>query len=217
MFTYLYAQPDFYHFSLDSIEFARFVAGQIAQRADLADLNALDLCAGCGVIGFELSWHLPQLKKIDFIEVQTAYTSYFQQNVELVNRKELQLNWFVLNYDVLHTKSWENKYDLIISNPPYFHPNHSMLSPSHEKNRCRFFIDSNFENYILAIVNSLAPNGEAYILLRSLSMHGIDVFDNLNRCLIDTTVTATMLTNIRGTCVGLLKKWGTRSGSGIPL
>lgn len=206
MFTYQYAQPDFYHFSLDSTEFAKFVAGQLVQRTDLSTLNVLDLCAGCGVIGFELSWHLRALRKIDFLDIQSTYVPYFQQNVQLVNRQELQLNWLELNYDALQTEHWKNKYDLIVSNPPYFHPRHSMLSPSPEKNRCRFFIDSSFENYILAIVNSLAENGEAYILLRSLAMHGEDVFANLKRCLIETPVTAEMLAPIRGTDVVLLKK-----------
>lgn len=205
-FTYHYAQPDFYHFSLDSIYLAEFVAAQLAQRADLSTLNVLDLCAGCGVIGLELSWHLPALRKIDFLEVQSIYTPYFQKNVQQVNRKELQLNWFVLNYDSLHTDSWKNKYDIIISNPPYFHPHHGTLSPSIEKNRCRFFIDSNFENYILAIVNSLSANGEAYILLRSTSMYGENAFANLTQCLSNTSVTATALTAIRGTHMVVLKK-----------
>lgn len=205
MFTYQYAQPDFYHYSLDSTELARFTATQLNQRTDLSELKTLDLCAGCGVVGFELSWHLPALRKIDFVEVQEIYTPYFQQNVQIVNRKELELNWHVINYDELHAEKWQNKYDLIISNPPYFYPNHSVLSPSPEKNRCRFFIDSNFENYILAIANSLTQNGEAYILLRSLKAHGIDVFTNLNQYLTKTNITATNLTTIRGTNIILLK------------
>lgn len=205
MFTYQYAQPDFYHYSLDSTQLAEFVATQLAQRDDLSSINTLDLCAGCGVIGFELSWHLPSLRKIDFIEIQSNYAPYFQQNIKIVNRKELELNWLELNYDVLLTESWKDKYDLIVSNPPYFHPQHGMLSPSHEKNRCRFFMDSSFENYILAIANSLTIYGEAYILLRSLAAHGQDVFAMLNQHLVNTSVTATMLTDIRGTDVVLLK------------
>jgi len=206
MFTYQYAQPDFYHYSLDSTQFAELVAARVSQHNDLSSINALDLCAGCGVIGFELSWHLPSLRKIDFLEIQSTYAPYFQRNTRIVNREELQLKWLELNYDTLLTDSWKNKYHLIVSNPPYFHPEHGMLSPSHEKNRCRFFIDSNFENYILAIANSLAVNGEAYILLRSLAAHGQDIFATLNQYLINTSVTATMLTDIRGTDVVLLRK-----------
>lgn len=206
MFTYHYSQPDFYRFSLDSIQLAKLVAARLAHRSDLATIQTLDLCAGCGVIGFELSWHLPSLRKIDFLEVQSVYTPHFTENVQRVNRKELELNWHLANYDVMHAENWKEKYDLIISNPPYFHPKHGMLSPSQEKNRCRFFIDSDFNNYISAIVNSLADNGEAYILLRSSTMHGENAYANLERNLIDTPVTATLLDPIRGTDVVQLKK-----------
>lgn len=206
MFTYHYAQPDFYHFSLDSIHLAQYVSKRIAHRPNLDTLRVLDLCAGCGVIGLELSWHAPLLRCIDFIEIQDQFTPYFQQNVLIVNRKELRLNWFTLNYDVLQQQEWQHKYDLIISNPPYFHPQHGLLSHSMKKNRCRFFLDSTFERYISAIVNALADSGEAYILLRPLQMHGIDAYSNLKTYLIDTAVSATRLTSIRGTDVILLNK-----------
>ena len=70
MFTYQYAQPGEYHFSMDSIHLAESVAKHLQSREDLASLRVLDLCAGCGVIGIELSWYLPLLKKIDFVEIQ---------------------------------------------------------------------------------------------------------------------------------------------------
>ncbi|MGL6035003.1 MAG: hypothetical protein ACRC0N_08060, partial [Acinetobacter johnsonii] len=57
-YTYNYKQPDEYRFSLDSIHLARFVASQLASHSELGSLRVLDLCAGCGVIGIELSWHL---------------------------------------------------------------------------------------------------------------------------------------------------------------
>nr|WP_232004068.1 hypothetical protein [Legionella jordanis] len=66
-------------------------------QTDLSSLKVLDLCAGCGVIGFELSWHLQGIRQIDFIEVQDIYTEYFFQNVAHINRPELQCNWHLLN------------------------------------------------------------------------------------------------------------------------
>jgi tRNA1Val (adenine37-N6)-methyltransferase len=141
MFTYSYSQPDEYHFSLDSIHLAEFVAEDLRSQPNLSSLRVLDLCAGCGVIGFELSWYVRELRQIDFIEVQEIYTPYFQKNVETVNRPELHTEWHVMNYDVLLEKQWESKFDIIISNPPYFQAGHGMLSPSAFKNRCRFYYD----------------------------------------------------------------------------
>lgn len=205
-FTYHYQQPDEYHFCLESIYLAEFVATQMKSHPNLNTLRVLDLCAGCGVIGIELSWHLQALRHIDFIEVQDIYTDYFYQNIASVNRPELKCSWHLLNYDELHKKTWEEKFDLIISNPPYFLPDHGMLSPSDFKNRCRFYLDSSFQNYIRAIANSLTNNGKAYFLLRSLKHHGLDLFSDIQKILHDTCVTVTNSSNIRGTDIILLEK-----------
>jgi tRNA1Val (adenine37-N6)-methyltransferase len=205
-FTYNYRQPDEYHFSLDSVQLEKLVANEFKSHTNLHSLRVLDLCAGCGVIGFELSWHLQALQYIDFIEVQDIYTEYFFQNLAHINRPELQCNWHLLNYDALHDKNWEGQYDLIVSNPPYFHPNHGVLSPSQFKNRCRFYLDSSFGNYILALANSLAKKGQAYFLLRPLKHHNLDLLSKAQEILDGTPLTMQKISDIRGTDVVLLKK-----------
>lgn len=205
-FTYHYKQPGEYHFSLDSIHLAQFVANQLHSHPDLTSLRVLDLCAGCGVIGIELSWYLSALRHIEFIEIQDIYTEYFYQNMALVNRPELHYRWHLLNYDELHKKQWENKFDLIVSNPPYFQSGHGMLSPSQFKNRCRFYLDSSFQNYIHALENTLAPKGKAYFLLRPLNHHGFDLFSDIQKMLENTQTTAKKITHIRGSDIILLEK-----------
>lgn len=201
MFTYQYQQPDEYRFSLDSIQLAEFVSKQLQSHTNLRSMRVLDLCAGCGVIGLQLSWHLRELNQIAFVEIQDIYSSYFHQNVTIVNRPELTLRWHLLNYDALLDTSWENKYDLIISNPPYFLPEHGMLSPSEFKNRCRFYLDSSFKNFILAIANSLSHNGKAYFLLRPLQQHGYDMLSTIHVLLKHTSITIEKVGTIRGTDV----------------
>lgn len=205
-FTYHYKQPEEYHFSLDSIELARFVAKELESQTDLDSLRVLDLCAGCGVIGIELSWHLEAIRSIDFIEVQDIYTEYFHQNIANVNRPELQCRWHLFNYDELHEKKWEGTFDLIVSNPPYFLAGHGMLSPSQFKNRCRFYLDSSFQSYIRALENSLATNGKAYFLLRPLKHHGIDLFSDIEKILENTSISVKNISHNRGSDIILLQK-----------
>ncbi|MDR3441830.1 MAG: methyltransferase [Legionella sp.] len=205
-FTYNYKQPDEYHFSLDSIHLAEFVAAQLQSHPNLGSLRVLDLCAGCGVVGMQLSWYLQSIRQIDFIEIQDIYTEYFYQNLATINRPELQFLWHLLNYDELQEEKWEGKFDLIVSNPPYFQQGHGMLSPSEFKNRCRFYLDSTFQNYIRALKNALANNGKAYFLLRPLKHHGLDLFSDVQQMLQNTSITAEKISSIRGTDVILLEK-----------
>lgn len=207
MFTYQYTQPEEYHFSLDSIHFAEFLAERLQNRKHLESSRVLDLCAGCGVIGLELSWYRRELKKIDFVEIQEIYTEYFQKNVVTVNRPELELNWHLINYDHLLNEEWREKYDLVISNPPYFLADKGILSPSQFKNRCRFYLDSTFKNFILAMANTLSIGGEAYFLLRPLHHHGKDMFAEVQHILKDTTIKASIISTLRGTDIVLLQKF----------
>ena len=112
----------------------------------------MDLCAGCGVVGLEFFCHLKNTNFIDFIEVQETYKPYFEKNLKLINPTATDFNFYLMNYNQMQTTHFENKYDLIISNPPYFFKGEGILSPSEFKNRCRFFMDSNLDELIKAIL-----------------------------------------------------------------
>ena len=163
----------------------------------LSQMNVLDLCAGCGVIGFELNFHLPNIQKIDFLEVQKNYEEHFKTNRQLV-KNQVHFQFLNMNYEELMTPQFQNKYDLIVCNPPYFRLEQGKLSPSEFKNRCRFFIDSSFEKLIQSIDHCLNSRGQAYLLLRSLEEHDIDSLQEL-RQLIQGKLKCENLAMIRGT------------------
>lgn len=214
-FTYQYSQPDEYHFSLDSIEMAWEVAQELKRRISeddkkeigksfrnlkdrVQDWRALDLCAGCGVIGFEMNFHLPEIRNIEFVEVQEIYKPHFEANRAKV-QNEGNFRFLSFNYERLsQSEEFRNRYDLIVCNPPYFKLDHGKLSPSEFKNRCRFFIDSTFEKLIHAIEASLAESGEAFMLLRDLEEHGCDLLSDL-RELTRGKLHVENLTLVRGT------------------
>lgn len=200
--SYIYHQPKDYHFSLDSVFLAQKVASIISEDAQKSNFSVLDLCAGCGVVGLELNFLLPQIKKIDFLEIQYSYYQYFKKNIAQVKFPDGTFNFLNMNYaDLLEEKTkniFYEKYDIILSNPPYFFINEGILSPNKFKNRCRFFIDSNFETLIEAIFFTLKKNGRAYVLFREGTHHGRNSKEELKK-IASLFSAVQIIDNIRGT------------------
>ena len=120
-YTYDYFQPEEYKFSLDSVFFAQKVAKIIESANDISHWKALDLCAGCGIVGLELSIHSREQMKIDFVEVQEIYRSFFDANKQMIypDAQKTEFSFLTINYEKLLTIEFENLYDLIVCNPPY--------------------------------------------------------------------------------------------------
>jgi tRNA1(Val) A37 N6-methylase TrmN6 len=195
-----YFQPKEYHYSLDSVLLAHKVAMLYENHPNLEEIKILDLCAGCGVVGLEFFCHLRQVAHIDFLEVQETYKPFFEKNVQLINPKASNFNFLLMNYNDIFTSSYANKYDVIISNPPYFFQGEGILSPSDFKNRCRFFMDSNLENLIKAILFSLKPSGNAFLLARPGTHHGRNLEEQIKK-LVGNQGETEIVDDVRGTHV----------------
>ncbi len=199
-YTYDYFQPQEYRFSLDSVFLAQKVASLIKNHKDVQSWKVLDLCAGCGVIGLELALHLKLSLNIDFLEIQEVYLPYFEKNLEMIfpNSTAQSMRFLLKNYQELLDSEFENNYDLIVSNPPYFFKNEGLLSPSEFKNRCRFFIDSDFKTLIQATNRALKPGSSAFMLLRSGIHHNRDVVSDI-KSILGSQAHTQKIDQVRGT------------------
>jgi len=200
IYTYDYFQPEEYRFSLDSVFLAQKVSELIKAEPDLASWKTLDLCSGCGIIGLELSLHSPLLSSIDFLEIQENYKTYFDKNVAMIygEAPSKKMRFLNTNYSTLLSSEFENHYDLIISNPPYFFQGEGLLSPSEFKNRCRFFLDSDFKTLFESLVHSLKPGRSAYVLVRKGTHHGRNPLTDIQKIL-DSRASAHVCDEVRGT------------------
>lgn len=206
IYTYNYFQPEEYKFSLDSVFFAQKVARLLETTKNIPNWKVLDLCAGCGIIGFELSIHTYAKMKIDFVEVQEVYRSYFDKNRKMIYPEKTDHFLFLnINYNALLKKEFENTYDLIVCNPPYFFKEEGLLSPNDFKNRCRFFLDSDFETLIRATLFALKPNANAYMLIRSGTDHGRSPLQEIT-AILGERGKAHIIDNIRGTEIVVIHK-----------
>lgn len=198
--TFSYSQPEAYHFSHDSVFLAREVFERCASRISPTD-HILDLCAGCGVVGMDFLFHCRAALGItpaacDFVEVQSEYTNHLRQNGMRLGAQGCVLRFLLKNYSTLLVPEFGQKYDLVMCNPPYFRVGQGKMSDSEFKNRCRFFMDSDFATLIKVIQHVLKPSGEAYVLLRELSDHGIDAYKEAQSI---TTANLEIVGDIRGT------------------
>lgn len=207
IYTYHYFQPEEYKFSLDSVFFAQKIAALLESTHDLSHWKVLDLCAGCGIIGLELSIHTQGKMKVDFVEVQEIYRSFFNKNKQMIypDAEDSQFSFLNMNYQQLLTEAFENSYDLIVCNPPYFFKDEGLLSPSDFKNRCRFFLDSDFDTLIRAALFALKPGAHAYMLIRPGTHHGRSLVADIINILSDTG-RANIVDNVRGVDIIELSK-----------
>jgi tRNA1(Val) A37 N6-methylase TrmN6 len=153
-----YDQPGFYRFNEDSIRLVSWILEQ-----DLTPENILDLGAGCGVIGIELARSLKP-KGLTLLEVQKEFLS----SLELNCRKFLH---DITNYSI-YIESFFNfspicKYDLIVSNPPYYLPGRGEMA--HDPNRAvaRSFLIDSWSVLLNKILVSLSKEGRAFVVLKN--------------------------------------------------
>ena len=223
-FTFNYSQPTDYRFSHDSVFLAREVFEYLKNTNKFnRPLRILDLCSGCGVIGLDFAFHTlsaqvsestiltsksPLVLDIDFLEIQEVYRPHFEKNVETLRsffpEASTNFSFLNMNYECLQDQKFHKKYDVIISNPPYFLSGQGKMSPSEFKNRCRFFLDSDLKNLIQSIDNSISESGQCFILLRDLSDHGFDQKAEARKHLSPTKSIEDFI-EIRGTSVVLIK------------
>ena len=174
-------------------------------RLKLTPQKALDLCAGCGIIGLDLLFHIENsnisIKKFDFIDIQNDYLVHFEKNCTTL-KSQIQelgtsLNFLNLNYEAaLNNTQFKEAYDLIVCNPPYFLPTQGKLSDNHFKNRCRFFIDSDLKNLVSFIDYALAKEGSAYLIFHNLKDHKIDLLSEIKN-FIGSSLSMQILPSIR--------------------
>lgn len=222
-----YSQPPEAPFSHDSIELADRASSLFRRDLEQAGseaekLYALDLCAGCGVVGLEFERRLR--KKIQnqkrliswtFLEVQEVYRSHFEKNLneflsELAptEKRDINAEFLLRNYrDVPLDSSLKAKFSLILSNPPYFEESQGRLPPNPVKARSRFFLDASFDDFLRALAWCLHPQGQAIFLLRALEAHQLDRLSQLERASLEHRFSWEALEPIRGT--GLIRVWRT--------
>lgn len=134
-------------------------------------------------MGFELSFHMPCITEVDFVEVQSAYNEYFQQNIAITSSKKENFRFHNINVTEVAASLVLHSYDIVLCNPPYFWPGAGVFSPSELKNRSRFLLDCTFENIVTSMLTLLSEGGSGFLLVRDLSVNGVNQMELLEKCI----------------------------------
>jgi tRNA1Val (adenine37-N6)-methyltransferase len=151
-----YKQPDFYHFNEDSTKLVHFIQSQWRR----IPRSVLDLGAGCGVIGIELVKLYPGIN-LTLVEGQSEFIFYLQENLELFGIKA------EIHCSLFSSLSLNQKFDLIVSNPPYFLKGEGRVSPDARKQMCRTWERDDLQVLIEKALGHLDKNGEIWLSLRT--------------------------------------------------
>lgn len=152
-----YKQPNFYHFSEDSLKLVKEASTYSAGATTL-----LDIGSGCGVLAIECANRITTLKSIHLIEPQKEFLSYIDFNLKHFLEQKVKAETFCLALSDYKTGC---KYDMVICNPPYFEKGTGRVSPSKQKQICRTFEIDSSDIYIEKILNLLSSKGKGFILI----------------------------------------------------
>lgn len=152
-----YKQPDFYRFNSDSLILVQWIIDR-----GLFGKSILDLGAGCGVIGIELAIHLKPIQ-LTSLELQNDFLPYLKMNSELLVPG---LNHRIFSCSFAEWKP-DTKYDLIVSNPPYYLPDSGQPSSDVRRGIARTFSIDGWPSLLECIERSLSLEGKAFIVLKN--------------------------------------------------
>lgn len=147
--------------------------------------NLLDIGCGCGVIAFCLAWKMQQeknggnafqekvpqekllrenvLQHIIGIDIDIASVEEARKNLEFFPKKQPQHFFFLQQSIQSFVKQWHGKFDLIVSNPPFFVD--SLKPNTAQKNISKHNNTLPFNELNDAVCRLLSPQGSFYLIL----------------------------------------------------
>lgn len=161
-FTQVYSQPESYHFCLETVIAAEFIAQQISTPSRMADFGT-----GCGVFGLELLHHFPTAR-LDSFEIQPEFAGHFETN-RLTSPAPDRVHLHLGDIRLL-TSEFFDQFDLIVANVPFFEPTESKMSNNDVRNNCRFLLNGGVSDFLKVIERTLRVGGRAFVLGRDQTL-----------------------------------------------
>lgn len=138
----------------------------IKSKSSLSPIRILDLCAGSGCIGVSIANTISE-SIVDFVEIDSNHLSTIKTNCRNNNVDLNRVN--ILQSNLFESLSEQEKYDYIITNPPYIDPdlNRTENSVQSFEPKIALYGGQGGMDIIASIINKasnyLKPQGEIWI------------------------------------------------------
>ena len=166
-----YSQPNFYHFSRDSIDLVDFA---VTKMKDLSKLNVLDIGAGCGVIGIDFSQKHESVKSLSLSETQAEFGPYIEQNLKFLSA-DILVRIFLGDF---FEARFNHSFDLILCNPPFYPFGGSRACRDANKKKCHSFEGEFYLELFSKVKKLLNKNGQFFFLGRKDIPFIADLIEN---------------------------------------
>lgn len=151
-----YSQPDFYRFNSDSLILVDFIVKKMNSAHSI-----LDMGAGSGIIGIELARKL-NAKHLTLLELQKDFEIHLQRNSEFY-LKDVRVDIVLSSFKDFNSR---DRFNLIVSNPPYYLPGRGELPQDSRRAKARSFLEDSWPILLQQMSEYLATNGQGFIVLK---------------------------------------------------
>lgn len=172
-------------FGLDSVLLVNFAKNMKSKS------TVLDLGTGTGIIPILLSGKI-DLKKAVGVEVQESVAEMAMRSVEL-NKLENKIQIVCDNIVNLNDRYKNDKFDVIITNPPYKKMGEGIINEVEEKVISRHEVKANLKDFIKTASNLLKDKGEFYIVHRPERL--VDIFNLMREYKIEPKILQMVYSN----------------------
>jgi tRNA1Val (adenine37-N6)-methyltransferase len=157
-----YSQPDFFKFGNDSLFLVeKFL--EYEKNNHGKNLQICDLCCGSGVIGLEIL-NIRKELSLTSVDILYEFKKYFHKNIENLGLSKLPYSFLNMSISEIRKLEYKNKFDYIVSNPPYYHPEKSRMPNNENTKITKFFIKDGFIEFVKTAHYCLNKNGVLWFL-----------------------------------------------------
>ncbi len=158
-------QGDGFRYGIDAVLLSAFACGETGANAIIKNARVADLGAGCGVVAMITAYKRQDIL-VDGFEVREEEADRAYRGAKLSGLQE-RCSFFCTDVnDICDQETFENNYDAVVTNPPYFKKSGAILNKAEAKRIARHETSVNLAEWSRVAALMLKNSGDLYMVHR---------------------------------------------------